>query len=82
MDHELHLLQSCSIIPDDSFDDYQAHATHSATYMLWLIKVVILPYLLTSNQFSLIKLSKCLCYSSSFIISNSLILVALNYGRS
>ncbi|KAL6132496.1 hypothetical protein ACLB2K_064738 [Fragaria x ananassa] len=35
-----HLLQSCSIIPDDSFDDYQAQATHSATYMLWLIKQI------------------------------------------
>lgn len=40
MDNELHLLHSCSIIPDNSFDDYQAQAMHSATYMLWLIKVM------------------------------------------
>ncbi|XP_024188845.2 protein prenyltransferase alpha subunit repeat-containing protein 1-A isoform X2 [Rosa chinensis] len=40
VDNELHLLQSCSIIPDDSFDDYQAQATYSATYMLWLIKQI------------------------------------------
>ncbi|ONI04977.1 hypothetical protein PRUPE_6G350300 [Prunus persica] len=40
MDNELHLLHSCSIIPDNSFDDYQAQAMHSATYMLWLIKQI------------------------------------------
>ncbi|CAL2269584.1 unnamed protein product [Prunus armeniaca] len=40
MDDELHLLHSCSIIPDNSFDDYQAQAMHSATYMLWLIKQI------------------------------------------
>ncbi|KAB2621374.1 prenyltransferase alpha subunit repeat-containing protein 1 [Pyrus ussuriensis x Pyrus communis] len=40
MDNELHLLDSCSIIPDNSFDDYQAQAKHSATYILWLIKQI------------------------------------------
>ncbi|KAK9919443.1 hypothetical protein M0R45_028035 [Rubus argutus] len=40
VDHELNLLQSCSIIPDNNFDDYQAQATYSATYMLWLIKQI------------------------------------------
>ncbi|XP_050380454.1 uncharacterized protein LOC126797773 isoform X2 [Argentina anserina] len=40
LDHEFNLLWSCSIIPDDNFDDYQAQATHSATYMLWLSKQI------------------------------------------
>ncbi|CAN6582198.1 unnamed protein product [Malus baccata var. baccata] len=40
MDNELHLLDSCSIIPDNSFDDYQSQAKHSATYILWLIKQI------------------------------------------
>ncbi|KAM1692020.1 hypothetical protein FF1_033660 [Malus domestica] len=40
MDNELHLLNSCSIIPDNSFDDYQSQAKHSATYILWLIKQI------------------------------------------
>ncbi|CAN6714757.1 unnamed protein product [Malus baccata var. baccata] len=38
--NELQLLDSCSIIPDNSFDDYQAQAKHSATYILWLIKQI------------------------------------------
>lgn len=85
VDHELHLLQSCSIIPDNNFDDYQAQATYSATYMLWLVKVLVnvfhLQYIITLNLFSLIKLSGCLCYSYC-IISKSLILVGLNFGKS
>ncbi|KAM2664268.1 hypothetical protein EV1_010713 [Malus domestica] len=40
MNNELQLLDSCSIIPDNSFDDYQAQAKHSATYILWLIKPI------------------------------------------
>ncbi|KAM0995171.1 hypothetical protein ACFX19_010735 [Malus domestica] len=40
MNNELQLLDSCSIIPDNSFDDYQAQAKHSATYILWLIKQI------------------------------------------
>ncbi|RXH82491.1 hypothetical protein DVH24_036832 [Malus domestica] len=39
MNNKLQLLDSCSIIPDNSFDDYQAQAKHSATYILWLIKL-------------------------------------------
>ncbi|KAM1223114.1 hypothetical protein FF1_010663 [Malus domestica] len=41
MNNKLQLLDSCSIIPDNSFDDYQAQAKHSATYILWLIKVIV-----------------------------------------
>ncbi|KAM1095821.1 hypothetical protein ACFX2B_010517 [Malus domestica] len=40
MNNELQLLDSCSIIPDNSFDDYQAQAKHSGTYILWLIKQI------------------------------------------
>ncbi|KAJ0078591.1 hypothetical protein Patl1_23158 [Pistacia atlantica] len=38
LDHELCLLDSCSTVPDDVFEDFQAQAIHSATYMLWLTK--------------------------------------------
>ncbi|KAH7571835.1 hypothetical protein JRO89_XS04G0153500 [Xanthoceras sorbifolium] len=40
IDHELHLLDSCSTIPDDDFEDFQAQAIHSATYILWLTKQI------------------------------------------
>ena len=39
IDNELHLLNSCSTIPDNDFEDFQAQATYSATYILWLTKV-------------------------------------------
>lgn len=38
MDDELRLVRSCSTMPDNVFEDFQAHSTHSATYLLWLIK--------------------------------------------
>lgn len=41
LDHELRLLSSCSTIPDGQFEDYQAQALYSSTYMLWLVKVKI-----------------------------------------
>lgn len=39
INHELCLVDSCSPIPDSEFEDFQAQATHSATYLLWLTKV-------------------------------------------
>ncbi|XP_057961914.1 uncharacterized protein LOC131153551 isoform X2 [Malania oleifera] len=38
MDNELQLLQYCSSIPDKDFEDFQAQAMFSATYMLWSTK--------------------------------------------
>ncbi|KAG5532956.1 hypothetical protein RHGRI_027266 [Rhododendron griersonianum] len=38
MHNELGLVRSCSTIPDNDFEDFQAHATFSSTYILWLIK--------------------------------------------
>ncbi|XP_044467968.1 protein prenyltransferase alpha subunit repeat-containing protein 1 isoform X2 [Mangifera indica] len=38
LDHEFCLLDSCSTVPDDDFEDFQAQAIHSASYMLWLTK--------------------------------------------
>ncbi|KAK4773118.1 hypothetical protein SAY87_028137 [Trapa incisa] len=38
LDDELHLLHSCSIIPDSDFDDFQAQAMYSTTYILWLAR--------------------------------------------
>ncbi|KAF3452357.1 hypothetical protein FNV43_RR02790 [Rhamnella rubrinervis] len=40
LDNELHLLGSCSIIPDSNFEDYQAQALYSTIYMLWLVKQI------------------------------------------
>lgn len=42
---ELMLFDSCTIIPDNDFGDYQAQATYSATYVMWLAKVVDFPQL-------------------------------------
>lgn len=39
MDNELQLCHSCFTIPDNDFEDYQAQATFSATYIMWLIRV-------------------------------------------
>ena len=39
LDDEFRLLSSCSTIPDSNFEDYQAQALYSTTYMLWLVKV-------------------------------------------
>ncbi|XP_061362908.1 uncharacterized protein LOC133306602 isoform X2 [Gastrolobium bilobum] len=36
LQNELCLLHSCSTFVDDDFADFQAQATHSASYMLWL----------------------------------------------
>ncbi|XP_052185663.1 uncharacterized protein LOC127797127 isoform X2 [Diospyros lotus] len=38
MDRELGLFHSCSTIPDNQFEDFQAQAIFSATYILWLTK--------------------------------------------
>ncbi|KAK7846439.1 protein prenyltransferase alpha subunit repeat-containing protein 1, partial [Quercus suber] len=38
IDNELHLLNSCSTVPDNDFEDFQTQATYSATYILWLTK--------------------------------------------
>ncbi|XP_057463140.1 uncharacterized protein LOC130753179 isoform X2 [Actinidia eriantha] len=40
MDNELGLFRSCSTIPDNDFEDFQAHAIFSATYILWLTKQI------------------------------------------
>lgn len=41
VDNEFHLHSSCSTVPDSNFEDHQAQALYSATYMLWLVKVKI-----------------------------------------
>ncbi|KAK4596620.1 hypothetical protein RGQ29_014589 [Quercus rubra] len=38
INNELHLLNSCSTVPDNDFEDFQVQATYSATYILWLTK--------------------------------------------
>ncbi|GMY20517.1 protein prenyltransferase alpha subunit repeat-containing protein 1-like isoform X2 [Fagus crenata] len=40
IDNELHLLNSSSTVPDNDFEDFQAQATYSATYILWLTKQI------------------------------------------
>ncbi|KAI9383212.1 hypothetical protein POPTR_013G047100v4 [Populus trichocarpa] len=40
MDNELHLANSCSTIPDNEFEDFQAQAIYCATYILWLTKQI------------------------------------------
>ncbi|XP_015576533.1 protein prenyltransferase alpha subunit repeat-containing protein 1 isoform X2 [Ricinus communis] len=40
LDHELCLVNSWSTIPDDDYEDFQAQAVHSATYILWLMKQI------------------------------------------
>lgn len=40
MDNELLLLNSCSIIPDSEFEDFQTQASHAASYILWLSKQI------------------------------------------
>lgn len=38
--NELQLLHSCSSVPNNDFEDFKAQATFSASYMLWLTKVL------------------------------------------
>ncbi|KAL0402767.1 UNVERIFIED_CONTAM: hypothetical protein Sradi_1917500 [Sesamum radiatum] len=38
---ELMLFSSCITIPDNEFGDYQAQATYSAAYIMWLAKVLL-----------------------------------------
>jgi hypothetical protein len=40
VDNELRLLDSCSTVLNNDFDDFQAQARLSATYILWLTKVI------------------------------------------
>nr|POF18175.1 hypothetical protein CFP56_67657 [Quercus suber] len=40
IDNELQLLNSCSTVPDNDFEDFQAQATYSATYTLWVTKQI------------------------------------------
>ncbi|KAL6983153.1 hypothetical protein U1Q18_016548 [Sarracenia purpurea var. burkii] len=40
MDNEVELFYSCSTIPHNDFEDFQAHASFSATYILWLMKQI------------------------------------------
>nr|POF18169.1 hypothetical protein CFP56_67651 [Quercus suber] len=41
IDKELRLLNSCSIVPDNDFEDFPVQATYSATYILWLTKQIL-----------------------------------------
>ncbi|XP_073278007.1 uncharacterized protein [Primulina huaijiensis] len=41
---ELKLLGHCTIIPDNVFEDYEAQAVHSATYIMWLAKQMPTPF--------------------------------------
>ncbi|KAF2287562.1 hypothetical protein GH714_001313 [Hevea brasiliensis] len=40
LDNELRLVNSCSTIPDNKFEDFQAQSIHAATYILWLTKQI------------------------------------------
>ncbi|XP_050277934.1 uncharacterized protein LOC126719424 [Quercus robur] len=40
IDNELCLLNSCSTVPNNDFEDFQAQASYSATYILWLTKQI------------------------------------------
>lgn len=40
LDKELRLLDFCSTIQDMEFEDFEAQATYSTMYFLWLIKVI------------------------------------------
>ncbi|XP_027158220.1 protein prenyltransferase alpha subunit repeat-containing protein 1 [Coffea eugenioides] len=40
MSNELQLCHYCSSIPDNDFEDYQAQATFSATYIMWITRQV------------------------------------------
>ncbi|CAK7341143.1 unnamed protein product [Dovyalis caffra] len=40
MDNESRLANSCSMVPDNDFEDFQAQAIYSATYILWLAKQI------------------------------------------
>lgn len=84
MDNELHLLDSCSIIPDNSFDDYQAQAKHSATYILWLIKVkvVSLRFNFVATLHNPVLSSFLDAYVALTCLSKSLIPDGLNFKRS
>lgn len=55
LNKELHLVKSCMNIPDNLYEDFQAQALHSITYILWLIKVnsyLFVPYLPMEFKFN------------------------------
>lgn len=39
LENEVDFCFSCSVIPDNEFEDYQAQSTYSATYIMWLVMV-------------------------------------------
>lgn len=41
LDKELDLVGSCLVVQDARFDDFQAQALYSTTYILWLAKVIV-----------------------------------------
>ncbi|KZV47397.1 protein prenyltransferase alpha subunit repeat-containing protein 1 [Dorcoceras hygrometricum] len=41
---ELKLLNHCTIVPDNVFEDYETQAVHSATYFMWLAKQMPMPF--------------------------------------
>ncbi|KAK4436639.1 Potassium transporter 4 [Sesamum alatum] len=56
---ELMLFCSCTIIPDNEFGDYQAQATYSAAYIMWLAKQMPMSFgveLRKSPQYEMLKL--------------------------
>lgn len=40
IDNELQLLRSCLSFSNNDFEDYEAQAMFSATYILWITKVI------------------------------------------
>ncbi|KAL0305565.1 UNVERIFIED_CONTAM: hypothetical protein Sradi_5973800 [Sesamum radiatum] len=55
---ELMLFSSCTIIPDNEFGDYQAQATYSAAYIMWLAKQMPMSFgveLQKSPQYEMLK---------------------------
>ncbi|CAN1766025.1 Protein prenyltransferase alpha subunit repeat-containing protein 1, partial [Linum perenne] len=53
LDKELLLVNSCSEVLDNEFDDYEAQAICSASYLLWLTKVITLQSLEYTSYYTM-----------------------------
>ncbi|XP_022149858.1 protein prenyltransferase alpha subunit repeat-containing protein 1 [Momordica charantia] len=49
-ENESNLVNSCSFILDNNFEDYHAQATYSAAYLLWLIKNCPKPHVIKLDE--------------------------------
>lgn len=68
LEKELHFVKTCLIIHDNDYEDFQAQAVFSSTYILWLAKVLIYSFQAICIILQFLDASLQMYYNSLFFV--------------